>query len=440
MTFEKRRTGIVRKLSARGRKILILVLPTLVVAAGLVILYVIEQGGRDGTRTAPAPPPPPAEAAIGKAPVSPMRKEIISRGTTLAEILPKYGFLPKDVHELKEQVKPVYDLGKIVAGREIRIRTTPEGGWAALEYDIDENRFLVVRNDAGRFRAEIKPVPYEIRTAFLWAAIEDSPIAAVNAAGEDDFIALELSDIFGSDIDFYTDIQRGDTFRVVFEKRWLEGRPAGYGRVLAAEFTNQGKVFRAFRFTYPDTGKSDFFDPAGNSLRKQFLKSPMKFARISSRFSRSRFHPIRKIYRPHNGVDYAAPAGSPVQATADGVVTQVGWNGAAGRMIKIKHKNAYETMYLHLSGYAQGIRAGVRVEAKKVIGYVGSSGESTGPHLDYRILYHGKYVNPLGWKFQPAEPLRKEYLEPFKAVAEKFGFALDAPQILGRRYFSVSPS
>ena len=122
----------------------------------------------------------------------------------------------------------------------------------------------------------------------------------------------------------------------------------------------------------------------------------MKFARITSRFSRSRFHPIRKIYRPHNGVDYAAPLGSPVQATADGVVTQVGWNGAAGRMIKIRHKNAYETMYLHLSGYAQGIRTGARVDAKQVIGYVGSSGESTGPHLDYRILYHGKYVNPSG--------------------------------------------
>ena len=427
MTIKKHKNSVARKFSRRGRQVLLLVPPALFVAVGLAVLYLVEQGSWEGARTAPAPPPAPAAAAIGKPPASPMRREIVTRGTTLAEILPKYGFLPKDIHELKEQVKPVYDLGKIVAGREIRIRTTPDSGWAALEYDIDEDRFLVVRNDAGRFRAEIKPVPYEIRTAFLWAAIEDSPIAAVNAAGEDDFIALELADIFGSDIDFYTDIQRGDAFRVVFEKRFLGGRPAGYGRVLAAEFTNQGNVFRAFRFMYPDTGKADFFDPSGNSLRKEFLKSPMKFARISSRFSRSRFHPIRKIYRPHNGVDYAAPAGSPVQATADGVVTQVGWNGAAGRMIRIRHKNAYETMYLHLSGYAKGIRAGVRVDAKQAIGYVGSSGESTGPHLDYRILYHGKYVNPLGWKFQPAEPLRKEYFEPFKAEAEKLGFALDAP-------------
>jgi murein DD-endopeptidase MepM/ murein hydrolase activator NlpD len=439
MTFVKRRDGIARKLSARGRRVLFLTLPALVVTSGLAVLYLVEQGGRQGARKTPATPPPPAEAAIGRPPVSPMHKEIISRGTTLAEILPKYGFLPKDVHELKEQVKPVYDLGRIRAGQEIRIRTTPEGGWAALEYDIDENRFLVVRNDAGRFRAEIKPVPYELRTAFLWASIDDSPIAAVNAAGEEDFIALELADVFGSDIDFYTDIRRGDTFRVVFEKRFLDGRPAGYGRILAAEFTNQGKTFRAYRFMYPDTGKSDYFDPSGNSLRKEFLKSPMKFARISSRFSRSRFHPIRKIYRPHNGVDYAAPAGSPVQATADGVVTQVGWNGAAGRMIKIRHKNAYETMYLHLSGYAQGIRSGARVDAKQVIGFVGSSGESTGPHLDYRILYHGKYVNPQGWKFQPAEPLRKEYLEPFQAEAEKLGLALEAPLVLAGRVFPVSP-
>ena len=439
MTFETRRKKIRRKLSRRGKRALVLGLPAVVVAAGLAVLYFVEHGGWPRARKETVPPPPSVEPAIGKPPESPMRREIISRGATLAEILPKYGFLPKDVHELKEQVKPVYDLGKIRAGQELRIRTTPEGGWAALEYDIDENRFLVVRNEAGRFRAEIKPVPFELRTAFLWAAIEDSPIAAVNAAGEDDFIALELADIFGSDIDFYTDIRRGDTFRVVFEKRFLDGRPAGYGRILAAEFTNAGKIFRAYRFTYPDTGKSDFFDAAGNSLRKEFLKSPMKFARISSRFSRSRFHPIRKIYRPHNGVDYAAPAGSPVQATADGVVTQAGWNGAAGRMIKIRHRNAYETMYLHLSGYAKGIRKGVRVDAKQVIGYVGSSGESTGPHLDYRILFHGKYVNPLGWKFQPAEPLRKEYLEPFKTEAEKLALALEAPLILAARAFPVSP-
>ncbi len=326
-------------------------------------------------------------------------------------------------------MKPVYDLGRITAGREIRFREEPGGTWVAIEYDIDENRYLSIANGPAGPAAVIKAVPYEIKTAFLQAFIEDSPIAAVNRAGEEDAVALGLSDIFGSDIDFYTDIRTGDEIRVVFEKRVLDGRFCGYGNILAAEFRNQGRVFKAYRFTYPDTGKSDFFDGDGNSLRKEFLKSPMKFARITSRFSRSRLHPIRKIYRPHYGVDYAAPVGSPVQATADGVVTQAGWNGAAGRMIKLRHKNGYETMYLHLSGLASGIRVGARVDAKQVIGYVGSSGESTGPHLDYRILYRGSFVNPAGWKFRPADPLRKEYLAPFKIEASGLDLALVAPWI-----------
>ena len=408
----------------RSQKILLIILAFVAAIVALYLFIIMRPAAApEAEQTSAALAP----AVISPAPASQEHKETISRGSSLAEILPKYGFLPKEIHELREQVKPVYNLGKIQAGREIRLLMTPGGGWTSLEYDIDENKFLIVRNESGRFRAEIKEYPFEIRTAFLWAPIEDSPIAAVNKAGEEDFLALELSDIFSSDIDFYTDLRVGDAFRLVYEKKFLNGRSFGYGKILAAEFTNQGKTYLAFRFTYPDTQKSDYFDPDGKSLRKEFLKSPMKFARISSRFSASRLHPIRKIYRAHYGVDYAAPLGSPVQATADGTVTQAAWNGAAGRMIKIRHKNAYETMYLHLSGFATGIRVGAKVDAKQVIGYVGSSGESTGPHLDYRILYHGKYVNPLSWKFQPAEPLRKEFMEAYKIEVEKLGLALNAP-------------
>ena len=425
-----------RKLHGRRKRALPIILSFFAVIAALFILFILRPGAAPEALQAPAAPAP---ATISPAPASREHKETISRGSTLSEILPKYGFLPQEIHELREQVKPVYNLGKIRAGHNIRLLTTPDGEWTSLEYDIDENKFLVVKNESGRFRAEIKEYPFEVRTAYLWAPIEDSPIAAVNKAGEEDFLALELSDIFSSDIDFYTDLRVGDAFRLVYEKKFLNGLPSGYGNILAAEFTNQGKTYQAFRFTYPDTRKSDYFDLNGNSLRKEFLKSPMKFARISSRFSSSRLHPIRKIYRAHYGVDYAAPLGSPVQATGDGTVTQAAWNGGAGRMIKIKHKNAYETMYLHLSGFAAGIRAGARVDAKQVIGYVGSSGESTGPHLDYRILYHGKYVNPLGWKFQPAEPLRKEFLEAYKMEIEKLKLALDAPKYYLEACLTVSP-
>jgi murein DD-endopeptidase MepM/ murein hydrolase activator NlpD len=401
-------------------------LPALIAAivGGLAYLWIQD-------RRPPGAPPSTLTTVPSLAPVPSNRefRDRITRGTTLAEILAGHGFTPKDIHALKERVKPVYDLGRIAAGRELRLRETPEGRWISLEYDIDENRTLTVENGEAGIKAEIRAIPYEIRTCFLRAVIEDSPIAAVNRAGEEDAVALELSEIFGSDIDFYTDIRTGDEIRVVFEKRTLNGRASGYGNILAAEFTNQGRAFKAYRFTYPDTGKSDFFDEEGNSLRKEFLKSPLKFARITSRFSLSRLHPIRKIYRPHYGVDYAAPIGSPVQATADGFVTEAGWNGEAGRMIRIKHKNAYETMYLHLSGFAAGIRVGARVDAKQVIGFVGSSGGSTGPHLDYRILYHGSFVNPAGWKFRPAEPLRKDYLAPFKAEVEKLDLALNAPRV-----------
>jgi murein DD-endopeptidase MepM/ murein hydrolase activator NlpD len=398
-------------------------------ASAVAVFLILKHDSRSGRSPAGTEASRPALAPAPAIPAVQEHSQVISSGTTIAEILAAHGMTAGETHALREQVKSVYDLGRIRAGHRLRFRNPAGGAWTSFDYDIDENSYLVVRRTAGSFQAEIKPFPYEFRTAFLWTSIEDNPIAAVNEAGEDDFLALELSDVFGSDIDFHTDIRKGDSFRIIYEKKFLDGKFSGYRNVLAAEFTNQGKTYRAFRYTYPDTGKSDYFDADGNSLRKEFLKSPMKFGRITSRFTSSRFHPIRKIYRPHYGVDYAAPIGSPVQATGDGTVTAAGWNGGAGRMVKIRHANGYETSYLHLSRIVSGVRVGAKVGAKDIIGFVGSSGESTGPHLDYRIAYHGKYVNPLGWKFRPAEPLRKEYKEPFTDDVEMLRIALVAPMV-----------
>ncbi|MFC2161834.1 M23 family metallopeptidase, partial [Acidobacteriota bacterium] len=196
---------------------------------------------------------------------------------------------------------------------------------------------------------------------------------------------------------------------------------------------------QAFRYTYPDTKKSDYFDFDGNSSQKEFLKSPVSFTRISSRFSYSRLHPIRKIYRPHMGVDYAASLGTPVQSTADGTVTFAGWNGASGRMVRIKHKKGYETMYLHLRSFANGIRNGKQITQGSTIGYVGSSGESTGPHLDYRIKLRGKYINPLSAIFDPVEPLRAEFKEDFQKEAERSVLFFKAPLIVFSRFSSSLP-
>ena len=386
---------------------------------------------------APNGPSPsgPAEAAIVPAPAVPALEEeriVIPLRSSLADILKRRDFDNVEIHRIKEAVKPVYDLGKIRAGQQLRLASLPGGPWKTLEYDIDETRFLVVHNDEDGIKAEVKLVPFEIRPAFAWGVIEDSLIGALDKAGEEDSLALDLVErCFGWDIDFNTDLRRGDSFRVYVEKKYLDGRFAGYRDILAAEFTNDGRVFQAFRFTYPDTKASDYYDENGGSRRKDFLRSPIKFRtpRITSQFSASRFHPIYKIYRPHYGVDYAAPIGTEVQTTADGEVTFAGRNGGAGNMVKMRHKNSYETAYLHLRGFGKGVRKGAELKGGDTVGYVGTSGDSTGPHLDYRIYYHGSPVNPLGHKFKPADPLRKEFLEVYKKEVDRLRLALEVPHL-----------
>jgi murein DD-endopeptidase MepM/ murein hydrolase activator NlpD len=403
---------------------------------GVVVVIVLAIRFFFPPDTVVPPEPEPAVAAITAPPPPPALEEetiAIPPRSTLADLLKRRGFTDREIHDLKESVKPVYDLGRIRAGQKMRLASLPGGPWKKLEYDIDETRFLVVRNEADGVKAEVKLVPFEVRPAFAWGVIEDSLIAALNKAGEEDSLALELVDrCFGWDIDFNTDLRKGDSFRVYVEKKYLDGRFAGYRDILAAEFTNDGNVFLAFRFTYSDTQASDYFDENGGSRRKDFLRSPIKFMtpRITSRFSSSRLHPIYKIYRPHYGVDYAAPIGTPVQATADGDVTFAGRDGAAGNTVKIRHKNRYETMYLHLSSFGRGVRKGAQLKGGDIVGYVGSSGDSTGPHLDYRIYYHGGPVNPLGHKFKPADPLRKEFLDVYKKEVERLRLALQLPEII----------
>jgi len=353
----------------------------------------------------------PADVILNEVPVTTEKITVLS-GQTITDLLTARGFTVSQVLDIRNQIKPVYDLARIPAGRELRL-LKKEDRFIGLQLDLDAERYLDINLKEGQAVARIINYPIEKKLVLMEGVIEDSLISAVNKAGEQDLLALMLADIFGWEIDFYIDLRKGDVFRLLVEKKYINGHFGSYEQILAACFLNQGRLFEAFRFTFPDSGQTDYFDSKGNSLRREFLKSPLKYTRISSRFSLNRLHPIRKIYRPHYGVDFAAPVGTPVQATADGVVTFAGWNGGAGRMVKIKHKRSYETMYLHLSRLGPGIQQGVRVRSGQIIGYVGSSGESTGPHLDYRLIYHGQYVNPLSWKFQPAEPLKEKYRGEF---------------------------
>jgi len=373
-------------------------------------------------------PPPKTDVEESPPPLN-EAKVTIKKGETLSDILSRYGFSPADIHKLRTDVKPVYDLAKIKEGREIRLYSNQQKTITAIEYDIDSDKYLHIQKTGGMYEAAEKKLPYETEIQMIWGTIEDNLPNAISREGEKEALAYELSEIFAWDVDFTIDLRKGDSFKILFEKKYLKGEFVGYGSVLAATFTNRGNTYQAYRYTYPDTKETDYFNGEGESLRREFLKSPFKYTpRITSRFSYSRLHPVRKVYRPHYGVDYAAKVGTPVHATADGTVLFSGWNGASGRMVRIRHKNNYETMYLHLRRCY--VKKGDRVTGGQRIGEVGVSGEVSGPHLDYRIKYAGKYINPLAHRFKPVKPLRSEFLEDFKLLAQSYTLYFDAPLIL----------
>ena len=281
-----------------------------------------------------------------------------------------------------------------------------------------ESRIVVVNTPNG-FTAARKTYEPVVLEAGVEGQIQQSLWeAAVERCGLDAEVVLKFSDIFAYDIDFFTDVQPGDTFCLLYEKLYCQDRYLGSGRLLFAEFTNNGRKLEAYYYQNGD-GEDGYYDAAGRSLRKMFLKSPLRYRRISSYFTRSRYHPILKIYRPHLGIDYAAPVGTPIETIGDGVVTFVGWNKGYGRFVKIKHNRTYTTTYGHLSGYAKGLHKGQRVRQGELIGYVGSSGLSTGPHLDFRMVKDGRFINPLSLKLEPAPPIKASEKERFFEIVEQ---------------------
>ncbi|MGB7295037.1 MAG: peptidoglycan DD-metalloendopeptidase family protein [Candidatus Aminicenantales bacterium] len=421
------------RIKRQNRKRLFLAFPVLAVLAAAV--FVMTQLDRPKIEPIPAKTWAPV-SSTAPSPALAEYKIRIRPGDTIGEVLSRYGFSPAHVQAMYDQIKPVFDLRRIKAGQFLRLYADPSGAVVRLEYDIDDIRYLRVEKRDELFQAALEDRPVETVTGMICGTIEDSPIQAFSRLGEEGSLALSFADLFGWDVDFYIDIREGDAFKVIFEKKYLQGKFLGYGKILATELINQGKLHQAFYFISPDSHRPGYYDAQGKSLEKEFRKSPIKWARITSRFSRSRLHPIHKVYRAHYGVDYAAPVGTPVQATADGVVTFAGWNGASGRMVRIRHKNAYETMYLHLRSFGPGIRWGSRVKSGDVVGYVGSSGESTGPHLDYRIKRNGSYLNPLSAKFDSVEPLKEEWLDDFQVEVEKYRLLLADPLIfVGSSFF-----
>jgi murein DD-endopeptidase MepM/ murein hydrolase activator NlpD len=338
----------------------------------------------------------------------------VARATTLAATLD--GRLsPAALHRLVEAAKPAYDLARVAVGQAYALATTPGGELRAFTYRIDDVRTLRVAREGDTLRADILTREYDTRTAIVSGTIQTSLFGAITDSGEEDQLALDLADIFAWDVDFNTEIQRGDSYRLAVEKLFVEDAFSRYGRILAAEFTRGERVLKAVRFD--GQSSTGYYAPDGTPLRKAFLRSPLKFSRISSRFSRARFHPILNVTRPHYGVDYAAPVGTPVLAAGNGVVVAAGWVGQYGKAVRLRHANGFESLYGHLSRI--DVRVGQRVEQAARIGAVGMTGLATGPHLDYRMTLNGRFVDPLRIQSPPAEPVAAEDRPAFDAAREE---------------------
>ena len=352
-------------------------------------------------REAPAPRPPRADVLL-----RPETETIVARvprHSSLDRILRDHQLPAELVNAAVESVRAVFNPRELRADRPYRLVRSLDGLLREFVYEIDADRFLrIVSRDLARphvLDAEVLPFDKETSIAAVTGRIDaerSSLIAAVDATGEEIQLALSLAEIFGGEIDFHSDLQPGDTFEVLFEKSTREGQFAGYGPILGAKFTMSGRPYHAFRWTDPASGKAGYFDEKGRSLKRMLLSSPLRFEpRITSRFSRRRLHPVYRTFRPHLGVDYAAPPGAAVVAVAGGVVMSAGWSGGGGNTVHLRHAGGLETYYLHLSAFGKGVRRGARVEQGQVIGRVGSTGTATGPHLDYRLKKNGTFVNPI---------------------------------------------
>jgi murein DD-endopeptidase MepM/ murein hydrolase activator NlpD len=281
-----------------------------------------------------------------------------------------------------------------------------------LQYQIDRTHKLTFSRGENGFSAEQHIQNIEIRQAHAAGIIENSLYLAGQKAGLSDNTIMELVGIFGWDIDFALDIRQGDHFSIIYEEQFINGEKLDNGHIIAAEFVNQGTSYRAVRYTDPE-GNSNYYSPDGHSMRKAFLRSPVDFRRISSRFTKARWHPVLGKKRPHRGVDYSASIGTPIKAAGDGKIIFRGTKGGYGKTVILQHGGKYTTLYAHLSNYKRGQKSGSRVKQGQIIGYVGKSGLATGPHLHYEFRVNGVHRNPLTVKLPNAAPIKKAYREDF---------------------------
>lgn len=354
------------------------------------------------------------------------RQLVLKRNETFYDALRALGGDHDDVIALVQSCKPYRNLGKVRRGDVFHYAMGPGGQVERLRFDLeDQESYITMQRRAdGTFEAFELTYPVERIPTVVCGIVDVSLFESLKDAGAPAALASKLSDILGWEMDFRRDMRRGDTFRVLYEEIRRDGKFLRTGPILAVEYNSADHAHRGYRFVQPD-GSIGYYNEAGLSLEKQLLRAPVEYARISSEFSSRRLHPVHGRYMPHYGVDYAAPVGTPVRAGGNGVVAEAAYEGGNGRYVKIVHSNrSYETYYLHLSRFADGLRKGARVRQGEVIGYVGATGTATGPHLDYRVRKDGTWVNPRTLKLPASEPIEREHLAAYQATAALYSYCL----------------
>ena len=351
-------------------------------------------------------------------------REQIPEGSTFSVMAGKAGIATSTAIEILEKTKKVYNLAQINAGKElVFIFDKDNGNLKEFDYEIDRDEKLVVQNIStttlAQWEAKKEPIEYIIEIAKDRGVIENSLYQTITSSGLDERLALSLAEMFAWQIDFAGEIQKRDSFKVIYEKKYRDGKYDHPGKILAAEFIAGGEKISGYYFLGQET-KEGYYDEKGNSLQKVFLKAPLQYRYISSGYTYRRFNPVSSEYAPHRGIDYAAPSGTPAVSVGDGTVIQSGWNGQYGISVKVRHNETYTTVYGHFSSIAKGIKVGAKVKQNQIIGYVGSTGQSTGPHLHYEMLRFGSMVNPFLEKIPAGEPVKEVDKSAFEGIKNTY--------------------
>lgn len=370
------------------------------------------------------PPPPEPERLFGfNIDSFEVYQEDIKRNENLSEILSTFSISPLTIHNLALASKDVFDVRKIAAGRPYTVLSAKDSTYPSyFVYEKDPIHYVVYElTDSPRVFEGQRTV--EMREVTATGTITSSLYETLAEQDLSPQVAIKLSEVYAWALDFYR-LQKGDRFKLIYEEQYVEDEPVGIGQIKAAIFEHQGEPYYAFQFEGGD--ENDYYDENGKNLRKAFLRAPLKFTRISSRYTLRRFHPVQKRWKAHLGTDYAAPSGTPIYSVGNGTVTTASYTSGNGRYVKIRHNHTYTTQYLHMSKIAPGIRAGKAVKQGDVIGYVGSTGLATGPHLCFRFWKHGRQVDWLSEKIPPGEPVKEELMPEFAKVRESLQKELQA--------------